>query len=140
MRCRVGNLNKEEGGQSACGRAKTPAPISARTDQIFTGEILLSTCAQSVIYMKIQDKQNSMLSIDSDFLIKGTINGTTRNSKDGRRSAIMPLASIGLFAGTDGARVLRKDGVSESVCSAVPSKAQKGTAAGRKSRTQGPRH
>jgi hypothetical protein len=96
MRCRVGNLNKEEFGQSACGTAKTPSPISTRTDQIFTGEILLSTCAQSVIYMKIQDEQNAMLSIDSDFLIKGMTNRTPRNSKDGRRSAIMPLCCCGL--------------------------------------------
>ena len=57
MKCQVGDLHREGGRQRHCARAKTPAPISTKKDQIFAGKILLSTCAQCVAYIKIQDEE-----------------------------------------------------------------------------------
>jgi glutamyl-tRNA reductase len=57
MRYYISNLNNSRWWQECLWQGQNLPPISAKKDQNITEEILLSTCARSVIYVRIQNEK-----------------------------------------------------------------------------------
>jgi hypothetical protein len=58
MRYYISNQNNSRWWHECLRQGQNLPPISAKKDQNFTEEILLTTYTRSVIYMKIQDEKN----------------------------------------------------------------------------------